>query len=131
MSDLSFKGQWQRRKSRRTHMNLLEQDTVWKDCQWFREEIKGKVVSFNIRQHNSSVLSLKRGWHSLQGGDWSSEKNLAQLPQEWSDSLSRLPLQGRKSQSRCPVQREESPEVKSREARDYSKVGKIQEWIYP
>ena len=43
---LAFQGEWPRSKGRDTHINLLELETVWKACNKFESEIKGKATSF-------------------------------------------------------------------------------------
>ena len=55
MNNLSFKGQKPGRKVRETHINLLELETIWKACQQFRQEIKGKLISFKM--HNMTEVS--------------------------------------------------------------------------
>ena len=45
---LAFQGKWPGSKGRDTHINLLELETVWKVCNKFESEIKGKATSFQI-----------------------------------------------------------------------------------
>ena len=93
-------GQREQHKSHRT-----------KAMSTFQRGDQGDSSFLPDRQHNSSVLSVERGWQPLQETAWCCKINLAQLPQGWSDILSRVPLATSKSQSRYPVQREEAEEL--------------------
>ena len=45
-NQLAFGGEWPGSKGRDTHINLLELETVWKACNKFESEIKGKQPHF-------------------------------------------------------------------------------------
>ena len=66
MKKLAFEDQWPGRKGREIHINLLELETFWKEFQQFREEIKGKVVSFQKDNMVAFVPYVEGEQHSLQ-----------------------------------------------------------------
>ena len=58
---LAFQGEWPGSKGRDTHINLLELETVWKACNKFESEIKGKATSFQIDNRTAVAYLMKEG----------------------------------------------------------------------
>ena len=92
------------RKCPRARDSLESKFTVQRGCE-------RKTSFLPDRHHDSSSLAAEEGWQPVQENEWYCKRNLAQMPQRWSNDLSEIPLRGDKSQNRCPVQRYESPGV--------------------
>ena len=107
MSNLSFRGQWPGMKDRETHINLLDLETVWKACQQFREEIKGKVVSFQI-DYTMPVSYLQKDGdiHCWELNGLASKILLRCHRDAVTVCLKYILLGSSKSKGRCPDQRE-------------------------
>ena len=58
---LTFQGKWPGNKGRDTHINLLELETIWKACNQFESDIRGKVTSFEIDNPTAVVYLMKEG----------------------------------------------------------------------
>ena len=58
---LVFWGKWPGSKGRDTHINLLELETIWKVCNQFESEIKGKATSFQIDNRTAVAYLMKEG----------------------------------------------------------------------
>ena len=58
---LAFQGKWPGSKGRDTHINLLKLETIWKACNKFESEIKGKATSFQIDNQTAVAYLMKEG----------------------------------------------------------------------
>ena len=73
---LAFQGEWPGSKGRDTHINLLKLETIWKACNKFMSEIKGKATSFQIDNQTAVAYLMKEGGMRCQQLDQLAQKIL-------------------------------------------------------
>ena len=111
MNNLVFRGKWSGSNGRETHINLLKLEVIWKACQRFEKEIKGKGVSFRIDDTTIVAYLMKDGGaycRELNG----CKEDLTEMSH--SNGMSGKPLRCSKPQDICPIQRQGSQGVESR-----------------
>ena len=79
---LAFQGEWPGSKGRDTHINLLELETIWKACNKFESEIKGKATSFQINNQTAVAYLMKEGGTRCWQLDQLAQKILLKCPRD-------------------------------------------------